>query len=171
MIAQMSTQEIMNFLSFAFGIIGVVIAIIQGFERKKLKQFMHSQSWHLYSVSQLTFGSSQSALKTYKDKTKNEIDRDIYEQLSKCEAFNISLFLEVIRQIQLSEPKFDFETITAWKMQGRISDNVMPYFIKAIAMKTPGIPRMALDVLTIKIRKMLTKAISNKNYQDNTKTN
>ena len=165
------TQDPLKYLSFAFGVISTIIAITQGFERKKLKQFMHSQAWHLYSVSQLTFGSAQSALKIYKEKSQDAIDPEIYEHLSKCDAFNVSLFLEVIRQIQLSEPKFDLETIGTWRVQGRVRDDVAPYFIKAMAMKTPSIPQMAWSVLTMKARRSLTKAISNQNHLADTNKN
>jgi hypothetical protein len=157
----MNTQEIIQYSSFGVGVFGIVVAMYQGSERKKLKQYMYSQAWNIFATSQFSFGSAQQALKSYKEEYNEKINPDILEQLSKCDAYNITLFVESIRQIQLSEPKFDFEAISMWKMQGRISEQAAAYFIKSIPMKTPSIPKMVWQTLTLKIRQKLTQKITN----------
>ena len=107
--------------SLAIGIIGILLAIYQGFERKKLKNYVRSQAWHIYSMALMTSNFIQGALQSYKEIHKDNINPIVFEQLSKSDASNISLFLESIRQIQLSEPKFDIASIMTWKMQGKIT--------------------------------------------------
>lgn len=88
-------MDIMSVLSLGFGILGVSIAFYQGFERKKLKQYVHSQSWHIYSMSNISSGALQLALKAYKEAYQDNINPAVFEQLSKCEAFSISLFMNI----------------------------------------------------------------------------
>ena len=153
----MTTDEILQYLSYIIGASGLIIAIIQGFERKKLKQFMHSQAWHIFQLSNLSYGSTQSALKLYKETYHDKINPEIFEQLSKCEAYNINLFFEIIRQIKLSEPKFNMLTIKAWQVQGRISEQHASFFIKQMSFEIPGIFLQALNTLTMKISNYLAK--------------
>lgn len=167
----MTTQEIIQYSSIGIGVFGIIVALYQGFERKKLKQFIYSQSWNIFSISQLSFASAQQALKSYKEAYKEKLNPDIFEQLAKCDAHNINLFVESIRQIQLSEPKFDLETVTMWKLQGRINDQTAAFFIKAMPMKSPSIPKMVWQVLTLRIRQKLTKLITQKKQPDNSKEN
>ena len=99
----MQLDNIWQYSSFIIGIFGIIIALMQGFERKKLKEFMHSQAWQIFSISNYSFSSAQSALKVYKEKYADNIDPEILEHLSKCDAFNLNVFIESIRQIQLSD--------------------------------------------------------------------
>lgn len=148
----MPIQDILSYSSFAIGVFGIFIAFYQGFERKKLKQYVHSQAWHIYSMSNVSVGSLVLALKSYKEVHQDNISPPVLEQLSKCEAFGLSLFMESIRQIHLSEPKFNLETITQWAMQGKIQKDHMPYFMKLMPMDHPSIIAMIWNSFTLKIK-------------------
>ncbi|MEY6433598.1 hypothetical protein ABC977_14425 [Thioalkalicoccus limnaeus] len=154
----METQETIQYASVGLGIFGIIIAFYQGIERRKLKQFMYSQAWNIYSISQRSFAHSQKALNLYKEQHKENLNPEVFEQLAKCEAHNVGLFVESIRQIQLSEPKFDIETIIRWKMQGRINDQTASFFIKEMPMKSPSIPAMTWQAMTLQLRRRLATA-------------
>jgi len=156
----MNPQDIMQYSSFGIGVIGIIVAFIQGFERRKLQQFMYSQAWHIFSISNLSFAAAQATLKEYKETYEDKINPKIFEPLSKCEAYNITLFIESIRQIQLTEPAFNLNTIMTWQMQGRISKEQASYFIKAMPMTSPNIISLAWHTLTLQIRNKLVKSIS-----------
>jgi hypothetical protein len=156
----MNPQDIMQYSSFGIGVIGIIVAFIQGFERRKLQHFMYSQAWHIFSISNLSFGAAQATLKEYKETCEDKINPKIFEPLSKCEAYNITLFIESIRQIQLTEPAFNLNTIMTWQMQGRISKDQASYFIKAMPISSPSIINLAWNAITLKVRNKLVKSIS-----------
>ena len=167
----MPMSNFVTYLSFGIGIFGILIAIIQGFERKKLKQFMYSQAWHIFSVSNLSFGAAQSALKAYKELYGDKLDPEILEYLSKCDAHNINLFIEAIRQIHLSEPKFNLETITQWTMQGKIRKEQAQYFIQIMSPELPSLIFLIWDSSVLKIKQKLIKWVKPQYPQKNTQNN
>jgi len=167
----MSVQDILSYSSFVIGVFGIFIAFYQGFERKKLKQYVHSQAWHIYSMSNVSVGSLVLALKAYKEYHQDNINPSVLEQLSKCEAFGVSLFMESIRQIHLSEPKFNLETITQWAMQGKISKDHMPYFMKLMPMDSPSVIAMLWNSFTLRIKQKCITSISPQQNKENGQDN
>jgi hypothetical protein len=167
----MTTQDIIQYSSIALGVFGIIVGLYQGFERKKLKQYMYSQAWNVFTITQYSLSSTQQALKIYKETYKDNLNAEVFEQLARCDAYNINLFGEAVRQIQLSEPKFNLETITTWKLQGRINDQMATHFVKAMQMKTPGIASMVWQTLTLKIRQRLTKSITQQKQPNNSQKN
>jgi len=159
------------YLSVGIGIFGVIIAIVQGFERKKLKQFMYSQAWHIFSVSNLSFTAAQSALKVYKESYADKLNPEIFEYLSKCDAHNINLFIEAIRQIHLSEPKFNLETITQWTMQGKIRKEQAQYFIQIMSPELPNLISLIWNSSILRIKQKLIKWITPQYQKENTQNN
>jgi hypothetical protein len=125
--------------SFIVGILGILLALYQGFEKRKLSRYLRSQSWYIYSMSLLSWASAQAALKKYKETASDKLQPDIFENLSKCDALNLSLSLEAIRQIQLSEPRFDVETIMLWAAQGKIPKDHTPQFLRILSAEPPNI--------------------------------
>jgi hypothetical protein len=153
----MPLQDILSYASFGIGIFGIIIAIYQGFERKKLKHYVRSQAWHVYSMANISSASIRAALGTYKEANKDNIDVLVFEHLSKSDAYNMSLFLETIRQIQLSEPEFGIQSIMQWQMQGKIPKDHAGLFFRLASMDTPGMCVMAWQSITMKIKSKLVK--------------
>lgn len=123
-----------SYPSLAFGILGILIALYQGFEKRRLSRYLRSQSWYIYSMSLMSWNLAQTALKKYKDTYVEKLNPEIFESLSKCDAYNFSLSLEAIRQIQLSEPRFDLESITTWSMQGKIPKDHTALFLRILSL-------------------------------------
>ncbi len=161
-------MDLLSGLSFALGAMGVIIALYQGFQRKKLSQHLQSQAWYIYSLSNISSGSIQAALKTYKEVHKDNINNSVFENLSKSDAHNVSLFLESIRQIHLSEPKFNLETILTWIQQGKITKEHAPFFIRMMSMHSPNLLSLVWQSLTLRIKKKLIKSISPHDNKKNT---
>ena len=120
--------------SLVFGILGVIIALYQGFEKRRLSRYLRSQSWYIYSMSLTSWSFAQTALKKYKEVYGEKLNPDIFEALSKCDAYNLSLSIETIHQIQLSEPRFDIETISTWALQGKIPKEHAPLFMRNLSL-------------------------------------
>ncbi len=155
----MSLQDILSYSSFGVGVFGIIIAFYQGFERKKLKHYVRSQAWHVYSMANISSGSIRAALETYKEVNKDNINTLVFEHLSKSDAFNMSLFLETIRQIQLSEPEFSIQSIVQWQMQGKIPKEHTGLFFRMSSMETPSMCSMAWQSFTMRIKGKLIKYI------------
>ncbi|MBU1055989.1 MAG: hypothetical protein KKC46_19500 [Proteobacteria bacterium] len=156
--------------SLAIGVFGVLLAIYQGFERKRLKGFVRTQAWYLYSVAILSFTTIQTTLKAYKEAHKDNFNTQIFEHLSKSEAYNESLFLECIRQIQLSEPHFNIQSIMTWKMQGKISESHIQLFERMMIMDSPSLFYLWYQQLRIKIQdKIIKPPEPHQNTKDDTK--
>lgn len=128
----------LSLASFAVGIIGILLAVYQGFEKRKLSKYLRSQSWYIYSMSLFSWASAQKALVKYKEIAGDKLHPDIFESLSKCDALSLSLSLEAIRQIQLSEPRFDLQTITTWSMQGKIPKDQVQLFMRILSLEPHG---------------------------------
>lgn len=147
----------MENLSLAVGIFGVLIALYQGFEKRRLSRYLRSQSWYIYSMSLMSWSSAQTALKKYKDTHGEKLNPEIFETLSKCDAYNFSLSLEAIRQIQLSEPRFDIETIMTWGMQGKIPKDHTPLFLRILSLNPPNMFFLFWKTLMLKLTTKLQK--------------
>ena len=164
-------MDVLSYSSFGVGVFGIIIAFYQGFEKKKLKQYFHSQSWHIFSMVNITYGSMQIASKTYKEVNQDNLNPTIFEQLSKSEAFSLSLFLESIRLIFLTEPKFDLQTISSWAMQGKITKTQIPFFIQMMPNESQSIFSIIWTGITLRIQKRFIKSINpnqpKENCQDN----
>jgi hypothetical protein len=104
------------------GLAGFGFALYQGSERKKLERYLRSQNWHLYSKANNSNGSLQKAFDLYKANHSGHLSPDVVEWLSKADAFGQDVFKDIVRQIQLAEPKFDEQRIEAWVETGKVSD-------------------------------------------------
>lgn len=143
--------------SLALGILGVVVALYQGFEKRKLSRYLRSQAWYIYSMSLASWGSAQVALKQYKAAYSDNVKPEIIESLANCDAYNFSLSLEAIRQIQLSEPRFDIESITTWAAQGKIPKDHAPSFMRILSLEPSNIISLLWDGFKLKLRLKLHK--------------
>ena len=122
-------------------------------------------------MANISIGANQGALKAYKEIYQDNINPTVLEHLAKCEAFNISLFVESIRQVHLSEPKFNLETITQWAMQGKISKEHMPYFIRMMPMEPPSIISLIWNSITLRIKQKCIARINPQQNKENSQTN
>jgi len=115
----------------------------------------------------IAFGSMQSASKAYKEVNKDNFHPIVFEQLAKSEAYSMSLFLESIRLIFLTEPKFDIGTISSWAMQGKISKDQIPYFIQMMPNESPSI----IGLAWLRIKQKFITSISPQQNKDNSQNN
>jgi len=146
--------------SLVIGIIGVIIALYQGFEKRRLSRYLRSQSWYIYSMSLVSWSNAQSALNQYKESEKEKLlNPSILESLAKCDAFNFSLSLEAIRQIQLSEPRFDLETIMTWTIQGKIPKDHAPLFLRILSLEPPNKFQILWQTFFIRLNTKLQKKV------------
>ncbi len=146
--------------SLVLGVLGIAVAVYQGFEKKKLTNYLRSQSWHIYSMANISSSSLQMALKSYKENYKDRIDPVVFENLSKCDAYNTSLFLESIRQIQLSEPQFSMENIMSWQLQGKIIKEHSIFFYRMLpSIETSNIFCFLVNSFSVKIRSKLVNYV------------
>jgi len=128
----------METISLAIGVFGILIALYQGFEKKKLTNFVRSQSWYIYTLANVATAEVQTSLRKYKDHSSAHIDIELLESLSKSDAFSQSVFNETIRQIQLSEPTFNLQRIIYWQNMGKINKDHTPIFLKLIPTEHPS---------------------------------
>ncbi len=117
-----------NYIGIAVGIIGIVYAVYENRTKKKLSNYIRAQNWHLYSKANNASGSVQLALNKYKEMSQDCINPEALEWLSKADAFSQDVFKDVIRQIQVSEPVFDYKTIKRWVAEGRVAAKHAPHF-------------------------------------------
>lgn len=142
-------------INLGLAILGILIALYQGFEKRRISRYLRSQSWYIYSMSLMSWSAAQTALKKYKDTHGEKLTPDIFESLSKCDAYNFSLSLEAIRQIQLSEPRFDIETIMTWGMQGKIPKDHTPLFLRLLSLDPPNMFSLFWKTLWLKLNTKL----------------
>lgn len=132
-------MDTLSVASFIVGVAGVMVALYQGFEKKKIDQYVKNQAWNNYSLVLRAWGSQQSAFNKYKSLNSPEINGEMLENLAKAETFLHCLHLEAIRQIQLSEKNFDIATISLWQHIGRITESQAKSFLETAPFNTPGI--------------------------------
>jgi hypothetical protein len=123
-------------ISTILGVAGLGYALYQGSERKKLQDFVRGQSWHLFAKANNANGTAQHALLKYKEKTAAGFDPEVLELLAKSDAFGQDVFKDVIRQIQVSEPVFDQNTIQTWVAEGRVNETHAAIFKNLAPSKT-----------------------------------
>ena len=111
----------MDPIGYIIGLIGVGYAVYQGSQRKKLQKLARTQAWVLYNKTNNLTGIIQAARNKYIEKHKENIDSEVSDLLSKSTAFGLEAFRESVRQIQISEPKFDFDSIALWEKQEKIT--------------------------------------------------
>lgn len=116
----MSFSDILGIIGVLLGIAGLVYAMFQTYERRKLQDFVRSQSWYVFSKANNVTGIAQAALRTYKQLHDQAQNVELIELLAKTDAFGQDMFKETIRQIQLSEPLFTRATIANWVAEGKI---------------------------------------------------
>ena len=114
-------MDISLIISPILGIAGLLYALYQGSERRKLSNYIRSQSWYLYEKANNLTGTIQNAEAKYREKHNEQLDVETIGLLSTVNSLGQNMFNETIRQIQLSEPKFDFKHIELWFKQGKIS--------------------------------------------------
>ncbi len=158
-------MDILAIASFVVGILGVVVALYQGFEKKKLDQFVKNQAWHNYSLVLRSWGTQQSAFKKYKTIHEDNINLEVYESMTQADTFLHSLHLESIRQIQLSERNFDINTVNLWQYIGRISESQAKAFKETAPFNPPGL----IGSFQLHIHRYLQEKISK--YQANLTNN
>lgn len=132
-------MDTLSIASFLVGVAGFIVALYQGFEKKKIDQYVKNQAWNNYSLVLRAWGAQQAAFNKYKTINSHEINDDMLENLSKADTFLHCLHLEAIRQIQLSEKNFDISTISLWQHVGRITESQSKSFLETAPFNPPGI--------------------------------
>ena len=113
---------IVDIIGWLFGVVGILIAIYQIREGKKVKDFIRSEAWATYSRTNDIGAKSQKSLKIYREKHTDNIDPDVLEALTRSAAGALELFYDAIRQVKYAEPKFNPATIEYWNSTGKIID-------------------------------------------------
>jgi hypothetical protein len=112
---------IIGIFGILIGLIGFGYAVYQGSERKKLQKLARTQAWVLYNKANNLTGIIQVTQNKYLEKHKANIDSEVLDLLSRSTVFGLEAFRESVRQIQISEPKFDFNSIDLWEKQKKIN--------------------------------------------------
>ena len=118
----MNYQNIMSIFGIVVGLAGFIYAVYQSREKAKLQNAICAQAWSLFAKANNATGSTQQALKAYKDTHLKDIDPNVLETLSKADAFNQEVFKDTIKNIHFSEPIFDNKTIKTWLFNRRITE-------------------------------------------------
>ena len=116
----MNFSDTLGVIGVFLGIAGLIYAFYQARERKKLEEFVRSQSWYVYSKANNVTGIAQASLRAYKQAHTQNQSTDVIELMAKTDAFGQDLFRETIRQIQLSEPVFTKSQIASWVAEGKL---------------------------------------------------
>ena len=156
-------MDFVSIISLSTGFIGIAIALYQGSERRKLQHYLNSQSWHIFTLVNMSFAATQTASKLYKERNCSNIDAEIIELLAKSDSLNTTLFIESIRQINLSEQNFNFETIALWKQQGKINEEQEKFFIKAMPLNKTGPIKILYEYLKMKLNKRVINIVDPNN--------
>jgi hypothetical protein len=123
---------IINIISICLGIFGIIIAIKQNNDKKKLEKMIRSNNWFNYERANVGNGILQNAIKLYKSIYKNNMNIDLLELLVQSDILSQETYMSVIRNIQLFERSFDEHDIERWKKEGKISDIKADLFKKFI---------------------------------------
>jgi len=125
----MSFSDWLGIAGLLIGLVGIAYAVYENRSKKRLSDYIRAQNWHIYAKANNASGSVQLALAKYKSITQHNIDPEALEWLSKADAFSQDVFKDVVRQIQVSEPTFDAQTIQRWVDEGRIAKKHLPLFL------------------------------------------
>jgi hypothetical protein len=94
--------------------------------RARLESFIQAQSWFLYEKANQASGHTQLELTAYIERYQDPakgggLDLAVIRFLSLADAFGQDVVRDVARQMQLSESRFDAETVSRWVREGRIN--------------------------------------------------
>ena len=123
----MTSTDWLSISGLIVGVLGVAYAIYENRSKAKLAEFIRAQNWHNYSKTNNANLSVQLAFNKYKQ-TAQSFDLEVFEWLSKADAFGQDVFKDVIRQIQVSEPSFTQGDVDKWVKEGRIEEEHAPLF-------------------------------------------
>ncbi len=133
-----NVPDFWTFAGLLIGVIGIALAIYQGFERKKLQVFSRSHAWIVYEKANNMTGIVQAASRSYRAAHGSSINPEVLSLLSKSEAFGLELLRESARQIQLSEPRFDFVALKHWESIQKIDPEHMGIFRNFVVEDVPS---------------------------------
>ena len=126
------------------GIFGVALSLLslgyalwENRSRTRLSDYIRAQNWFLYGKASNSKGHTQTALTKYKALGREQLDPEVLEFLCKADAFGQDVLKDVIRQIQLSEPVFDNDTVSRWVREGRIDEKHSLLFRQLISANKP----------------------------------
>lgn len=119
----MTFSDILGVIGLVLAVIGLAYAVYQTREKKKLEEYVRSQAWYIYSKANNVTGIVQASLNAYKQAHAQNLNTQVLELLAKTDAFGQDLFKETIRQIQLAEPEFTHEQISAWVADGKLDED------------------------------------------------
>lgn len=139
----MNFSDILGIIGVLLGIAALAYAVFQTYERRKLQEFVRSQSWYVFSKANNVTGIAQAALRTYKQAHAQTQNVELIELLAKTDAFGQDLFRETIRQIQLSEPLFTRTTVASWVAEGKIDKEHAALF-EQLCVSSEQTPNQAL---------------------------
>jgi hypothetical protein len=120
--------DLLNIAGFLIGVVGLGIALYQGFERKRLQGFVRAEAWTMYEKANNLTGIVQAATRSYRAVHVAGVDAEVLSLMSKSEAFGIELLRESARQIHFSEPRFDLFALDHWVSIGRIDPDHLGIF-------------------------------------------
>lgn len=102
--------------------ITTTVTVLSYFRNEKFKKQAIAQLWSLFQKQQNGYKITQSALSQYKSKYEDNPDTDLLCSLSRTEAFDQTIFEDIILQIVLTDDKLTNENIDTYRGQNRISD-------------------------------------------------
>jgi hypothetical protein len=121
-------SDFLNIAGFLVGVIGLGIALYQGFERKRLQGFVRAEAWTMYEKANNLTGIVQAATSSYRASHASNVNAEVLSLMSKSEAFGMELLRESARQIHFSEPRFDSVALEYWVSIGRIDKDHLIIF-------------------------------------------
>ena len=121
-------ESFLSYFGVVVGIIGLIYAIYENRERKKLNEFIRSNNWFNYQRVNNSTGTTQLSLRLYREKHKAQIEPDVLQELAKADAFGQEVLKEIIRQIYLSEPSFAAKDFERWKKEGKLTEEKVALF-------------------------------------------
>lgn len=119
----MSFSDTLGVIGIVLAVSGLVYAVYQTREKKKLEEYVRSQAWYIYSKANNVTGIAQAGLGAYKQVHAQNLNTQVLELMAKTDAFGQDLFKETIRQIQLAEPDFTHSQIDVWVSDGKLDED------------------------------------------------
>ncbi|WP_028546235.1 hypothetical protein [Paenibacillus taiwanensis] len=126
------TDNLLSWGGLIVGLFGLLLAIYQFNEKKKLEKFICAENWFNYERSNTTSGTLQKAITLYKERHNDNRDFDVFESLTQADIFCQETYMSCIRQIQISEPNFTEKSIKKWTEEGKITEEKAKLFKKFI---------------------------------------